>query len=174
MAAPGMDNVGMTDPAHASTADYAAVVPLPVGAAGLRMQGETLVGLDFLPPGTPVRAAREPSARRVAAALQAYLADPRRGFDLPLGLAGTPFRLKVWRLLQGIPPGHTRTYGEIARALGSSPRAVGQAVGDNPIPIIIPCHRVIAADGGLGGFNHSRTGYSLDIKRWLLGHEGVL
>lgn len=174
MAAPGMDNADMTDPAPAATSDYAAVVPLPVGAAGIRMRGETLVGLDFLPPGTPARAAREPSARRVSEAIQVYLADPRRGFDLPLDLAGTPFRMRVWRQLRDIPPGQTRTYGQIAHALGSSPRAVGQAVGDNPIPIIVPCHRVIAADGGLGGFNHSRTGYSLDIKRWLLGHEGVL
>jgi methylated-DNA-[protein]-cysteine S-methyltransferase len=87
---------------------------------------------------------------------------------------GTPFRQRVWQLLSRIPPGQTRTYGDVARELGSSARAVGQAVGDNPIPIVIPCHRVIAADGSLGGFNHSRSGYSLDIKRWLLFHEGVL
>jgi methylated-DNA-[protein]-cysteine S-methyltransferase len=62
----------------------------------------------------------------------------------------------------------------VARELGSAPRAVGQAVGDNPLPIVIPCHRVVAADGSLGGFMHSRTGYSQDIKRWLLTHERVL
>lgn len=163
----------MTVPIPASAADYAVILPLPMGAVGLRLRGEALTGLEFLPPGTPAMAPRDAAARRVARALEAYLADPRHRFDLPLSLDGTPFRLWVWRLLQAIPPGQTRAYGDLARELGSSARAVGQAVGDNPLPIVIPCHRVIAADGGLGGFNHSRSGYSLDIKRWLLGHEGV-
>ena len=70
-----------------------------------------------------------------------------------------------------IPCGHVLTYGEIAAQLGSSPRAVGQACGNNPIPIVIPCHRVVAKSG-MGGFMHHNGGFALDIKRWLLAHEG--
>lgn len=140
---------------------------------GVRMAGERLEGLEFLPPDTPLRDASG-SAARVAAELEAYYANPNHVFDLPLHPAGTPFRQRVWQAIAAIPPGRTRGYGDLARELGSSPRAVGQAVGDNPLPIAIPCHRVIARDGGLGGFNHCRAGFALDVKRWLLSHEGVL
>lgn len=152
---------------------YAAVLAAPFGVLGLLVDGDAVTGIHFLPTDTPVRPPRGGLARRLADQLRAYLADPARGFDLTLAPGGTDFRQRVWRILATIPCGQTRTYGDIARELGSSPRAVGQAVGDNPLPILIPCHRVVASDGGLGGFNHSRTGYSLDIKRWLLGHEGV-
>jgi methylated-DNA-[protein]-cysteine S-methyltransferase len=71
-----------------------------------------------------------------------------------------------------IPAGTTHTYGDLARALASSPRAVGQAVGDNPIPIVIPCHRILAVHG-LGGYMHGTEGFPLEVKRWLLHHEGI-
>jgi methylated-DNA-[protein]-cysteine S-methyltransferase len=109
--------------------------------------------------------------QRVANELNAYFAHAGHRFELPFAPRGTPFRLRVWTALLDIPVGQTLTYGELARRVGSAPRAVGQAVGDNPIPIVIPCHRVVAADGGLGGFMHSRIGFSQDIKRWLLRHE---
>lgn len=102
--------------------------------------------------------------------IEAYLDDPRSRFDLPLALEGTPFRRRVWGAIRAIGPGCTRTYGQIAADLGSAPRAVGQACGDNPLPLVIPCHRVVAADG-LGGFAHSGAGFHRTVKRWLLDHE---
>ncbi len=157
-----------------TTAPFTATIAAPFGALGIRIAEDTLLGLEFLPPGTPLAASSLPLIKQVMAELDAYYADPDHRFTLPLAPVGTDFRRKVWHALSNIPAGQTRTYGEVARELGSGPRAVGQAVGDNPIPIVIPCHRVIAADGGLGGFMHSRTGYSQDIKRWLLRHEHVL
>lgn len=153
---------------------FAAVLAAPFGNLGVCITDDMLSGLAFLPPGARPRAAAQPLVARLATQLEAYFDDPRHGFDLPLAPVGTPFRHRVWAALQRIPLGQTCSYGAIARRLNSAPRAVGQAIADNPLPIIIPCHRVIAADGGLGGFNHSRTGYSQDIKRWLLKHEGVL
>jgi len=154
--------------------NYDAILPAPFGALGVRINGETLIGLEFLPPGTPLQDTNQPFIKQIADQLAAFYADPEYRFTLPMAPNGSAFRHKVWQALANIPAGSTRTYGEVARQLGSGPRAVGQAVGDNPIPIIIPCHRVIAADGSLGGFMHSRTGYSQDIKRWLLRHEHVL
>jgi methylated-DNA-[protein]-cysteine S-methyltransferase len=156
------------------TAQFAAILSAPFGALAVRIGGDALIGLDFLPPGTAPLGSSLPLVKRVKAELDAYYADCGHRFSLPLAPVGTDFRRKVWQALLDIPAGKTRTYGEIANQLGSAPRAVGQAVGDNPIPILIPCHRVIAADGSLGGFMHSRTGYSQDIKRWLLRHEHVL
>ena len=91
--------------------------------------------------------------------------------DLPLDLRGTPFQLRVWQELRQIPRGRAISYKELARRAGSprASRAVGQANGRNPVPIIVPCHRVIAADGSLGGYSSG-----LDRKRWLLRHEGAM
>lgn len=100
--------------------------------------------------------------------LEEYFEGKRKDFDLPLDLHGTPFQLRVWSALREIPYGKTVNYGEIARGLGSSARAVGNANGKNPVPIIIPCHRVIGADGSLTGF-----GGGLEKKRYLLQLEGV-
>ena len=104
--------------------------------------------------------------------LREYFSGTRQRFDLPLDLYGTDFQLQVWRELLDIPYGATSTYGGIARSLGRTPgaaRAVGAAVGANPVPIIVPCHRVIGADGSLVGF-----GGGLDVKVALLRLEGVL
>jgi methylated-DNA-[protein]-cysteine S-methyltransferase len=89
---------------------------------------------------------------------------------LPLLIEGTAFQQQLWDALCEIPRGKTLTYGELARRLGVDARAVGQACGDNRLPIVIPCHRVIAADG-IGGFAHATGGYLLEAKRWLLAHE---
>ena len=103
--------------------------------------------------------------------LAEYFARTRTTFDLPLDPPGTPFELRVWEELRAIPFGATRSYSEIARRLGDVrlTRAVGAANGKNPIPIIVPCHRVVGARGELTGF-----GGGLDRKRWLLEHEGAL
>jgi len=102
--------------------------------------------------------------------LAEYFAGERREFDLTLAPEGTPFERSVWTELAKIPFGETRTYGEIARALGrpDAARAVGRANGANPIPIVVPCHRVIGADGSLTGF-----GGGLDVKARLLELEGL-
>ncbi|MBW3665704.1 MAG: methylated-DNA--[protein]-cysteine S-methyltransferase [Actinobacteria bacterium] len=102
------------------------------------------------------------------AQLDAYAAGARRNFDVPLDLRGTEFQLTVWRQLTEIPYGHTSTYGDVARDIGRprAVRAVGGAIGRNPVPIIVPCHRVIGSDGSLTGF-----GGGLDLKRSLLDHE---
>ncbi|HEY8496776.1 MAG TPA: methylated-DNA--[protein]-cysteine S-methyltransferase [Limnochordales bacterium] len=108
--------------------------------------------------------------RQAAAQLKEYFAGHRREFDFPLDLEGTPFQLAVWRCLCSIPFGETRSYAWVARTIGrpTAFRAVGQAIGSNPIPIVVPCHRVIASDGSFGGY----TG-GLDIKRFLLRLEGA-
>jgi methylated-DNA-[protein]-cysteine S-methyltransferase len=96
----------------------------------------------------------------------AYFAGTRKDFDLPLAATGTPFQRRVWTALQQIPFGTTRSYGDLARELRSSPRAIGRANATNPICLIVPCHRVIGADGSLTGF-----AFGEDIKRRLLEHE---
>lgn len=151
---------------------FDAVLPAPFGALGVTLAGDALAGLDFLPPGTALRPCGSVAVRHVAHELEAYYADPRHVWKLTLAPSGTPFRLRVWQALMEIPAGRTRTYGEIAAEVGSSPRAVGQAVGDNPIPIVIPCHRVLSAHG-LGGFMHGTEGFPLEVKKWLLHHEGI-
>src|SRR5699024_5695398 len=103
--------------------------------------------------------------------LLAYLAGERRDFDLPLAPQGTPFQRKVWSALADIPYGQTITYGELARRVGcpKGSRAVGQANHRNPLPILLPCHRVVGANGTLTGY-----GGGLELKEWLLRLEGIL
>ena len=131
---------------------------------------ERVVGIRYLPLSSPGIAARNALAERAARQLEAYRADPDARFDLPLLVEGTPFQLRLWEALRAIPRGKSLTYGELARRLGAEARAVGQACGDNRLPIVIPCHRVVAADG-IGGFAHATGGYLLEAKRWLLAHE---
>lgn len=116
-------------------------------------------------------AAQDAVAAAVCAALAAYLRDPAFPLDaLPLGLTGTPFQQRVWQAISAIPPGHTLSYSELAWQVGSGPRAVANACGANPVPLVIPCHRVVARHG-LGGFMRGRAKEALAIKQWLLGHE---
>lgn len=103
--------------------------------------------------------------------LELYFAGRLKRFDLPLAARGTDFQKKVWTMMCEIPFGGTATYGGMAMALGSGPRAVGMACGRNPIPIIVPCHRVLASGGKEGGFSGGR---GLPTKRQLLALEGVV
>ncbi|MBT5753173.1 MAG: methylated-DNA--[protein]-cysteine S-methyltransferase, partial [Rhodospirillaceae bacterium] len=100
--------------------------------------------------------------------LQDYFAGKRQSFDLPLNPTGTAFQKKVWENLSAIPYGETRRYGDVARAIKSAPRAVGMGCGQNPLPILIPCHRVVASDGTLGGYS---GGEGLETKAGLLDLE---
>ena len=151
-------------------ADYAAVMPMPCAAAGIRVLGDAISDICFLPLGTAARPPATPIAAQACEQIAAYLDDPARTIDLPLALAGSAFQRRVWDAICRIPSGMTRTYGELATELGSTARAVGQACGDNRLPLAIPCHRVVAARG-LGGFAHRTDSATLNVKRWLLAHE---
>jgi len=150
--------------------DYDAILAAPMCHLGACFTGEALTRLDFLPPDTPATSRVDARARRLARELDAYWHDPAHAFDLLFVPQGTPFQLRAWHALMKIPAGHPTTYGALAQQLGTAARAVGQACGSNPLPILIPCHRVVAA-GGLGGFMHAASGAPLDVKTWLLAHE---
>jgi methylated-DNA-[protein]-cysteine S-methyltransferase len=152
---------------------YAAVIEFPKMRVGIRIEGEMLTGIRYLPPETPLVAPESALAERAARQIERYREDPDASFDLPLSARGTQFQQDVWRQICDIPRGRTRTYGELARRISAEARAVGQACGDNPFPIVVPCHRVVAADG-LGGFSHHVDGYLMETKKWLLKHEGNL
>jgi methylated-DNA-[protein]-cysteine S-methyltransferase len=155
---------------------FQACVRTPFATLGITTTATHVSGIRFLSPSVPAKApSRDSLAYLACIQLQAYLEDPSRAFDLPLALSGTHHRLQVWEAMQRIACGRTRTYGELAREIGSSARAVGGACGANPIPVVVPCHRVVAANRSLGGFMGSREeGFELGIKRWLLGHEGAI
>ncbi|MBI4938249.1 MAG: methylated-DNA--[protein]-cysteine S-methyltransferase [Nitrosomonadales bacterium] len=152
---------------------YQARLVVPFGVLGIRCEADALTGIEFLAPGTAPQAPASALAQVVCEQLAAYFADPDDQFDLPLRLGGTAHQNNVWRPMRAIPRGQVRQYGELARELGSSPRAVGQACGNNPVPVVIPCHRVVSKSG-MGGFNHHSGGYALDVKRWLLAHEAAI
>ena len=149
--------------------DYFTRYDSPMGPLYLRSDGTSLTGLSPAPAGT----LREDLSlfREVRDWLDAYFRggrpDPR---DLPLAPPGTDFQKAVWAELLRVPYGESRTYGDIATALGipRGAQAIGQAVGRNPIAIIIPCHRILGAGGKLTGF-----AWGLEKKKWLLRHEGV-
>jgi len=155
----------------AATELYCAVAKAPFAQIGFCTDGERIVRIDYLPTDAVCVAPANALAREACAQLRTYLRDSRHVFDLPYAAQGTPFQQRVWRAIAAIPSANTRTYGELARMLGSAPRAVGGACGSNPVPLVIPCHRVVAAGGRLGGFMHSHSSFPLNIKRWLLQHE---
>jgi methylated-DNA-[protein]-cysteine S-methyltransferase len=148
-----------------------AVVDSPIGPLGLVAAGTALRAVLF--DGRRIRVRdRSPVLAEAARQLDAYFAGELLAFDLPLELHGTDFQRRCWHALASIPYGQTVSYGEQARRLGlgnDAARAVGAANGRNPLPIILPCHRVVGADGSLTGF-----GGGLDVKRFLLEHEGAL
>jgi methylated-DNA-[protein]-cysteine S-methyltransferase len=145
-------------------------VDFPRMKVAVATRDDRLFEIRYLPLSAPSIDAKNPLAAKAARQLEAYLADPDAKFDLPLVIEGTPFQRRLWEALCEIPRGRTRTYGDLARELDGDARAVGQACGDNRLPVVIPCHRVVAADG-IGGFAHSTGGYLLEAKRWLLAHE---
>ena len=137
---------------------------------GLRTEGAMLTEIVYLPRSAGPLAPSNALAERACAQIERYVADPDYRFDLPLKIGGTEFQRSVWQQIASIPRGRTRTYGELAQRLKSAPRAVGQACGNNRFPLVIPCHRVVAAHG-LGGFAHHSAGFLLEVKRSLLLHE---
>ena len=137
----------------------------PLGEVTISEDGGAIVALDW---GRGRDQEATPLLREACDQLQDYFDGKRMSFNLPLAPEGSDFQKRVWAALCAIPPGETRSYADIARTIGSAPRAVGGANGANPIPLIIPCHRVIAADGSLGGYS---GGDGPATKRYLLDHE---
>jgi methylated-DNA-[protein]-cysteine S-methyltransferase len=151
---------------------YHARYPTPFAVLGIRTAGETLSGIDYLPRGAATLDPISRFAERVCRQLERYLEDPAYEFDLPFDYRGSEFQCRVWRAIRSIPSGRTLTYLDVARRLGTAPRPVGGACSANRIPLVIPCHRVVCS-GGIGGFMHARRGPGIEIKRWLLRHEGA-
>ena len=151
-----------------------AVLATPIGPLTVAGREGALVRIDFpIRPPDPRALGWRHSEAELAEPLRqlaGYFAGERQSFDLDLAPQGTPFQLSVWRALQAIPFGEAVSYADIAARLGkpAAVRAVGAANGRNPIPIVVPCHRVIGKDGSLTGF-----GGGLPAKQWLLDHEGV-
>ncbi|MBU6459912.1 MAG: methylated-DNA--[protein]-cysteine S-methyltransferase [Proteobacteria bacterium] len=143
----------------------------PFGALGIVARHDVLYRVEFLQEGD-----YSPPASRIASAvffeLDAYFSNSSHVFSVPMSASGTFFQRRVWELMRQIPAGCVRTYGDVATELTSGPRAVGGACGSNPISILIPCHRIVSKTG-LGGFNHTRAGVYMTVKKWLLDHEGV-
>ena len=148
---------------------FDAVVAAPFGSVGIRVGDDFVLALELLDTPGLQRFAEQPFLRHVVAQVMQYFSDPRYVFDLPIALAGTPFQKLVWRTVAEIPPGQTMTYSALAQSVGSGPRAVANACGANRLPLLIPCHRVVAKDG-IGGFMQGADN-GLAIKAWLLGHE---
>jgi len=146
------------------------VLAFPKMKVAVATRDEHVVEIRYLPLTSKDVPPRNALAENAARQIERYRADPDAPFDLPLRIEGTPFQRRLWGALCMIPRGKTRTYGALAREIGGEARAVGQACGDNRLPIVIPCHRVVAANG-LGGFAHSTGGFLLEAKRWLLLHE---
>ena len=149
-------------------AEFVRRVETPIGALRLISDGEALCAVEFGEGGLRMDAA--PVLLQAERELAEYFAGRRRAFSVPLCMRGTPFQMEVWRALACIPYGETLSYGELAARIGrpKASRAVGMANHNNPLPIFVPCHRVVGADGRL-------TGYAggLEIKKFLLELEGI-
>jgi len=139
----------------------------PIGPLTISEEDGRIVSLDW---GWPPDSVDTPLLLAARDQLEEYFAGTRTDFALPLDPAGTAFQRRVWRELAAIPYGETRSYGQLAARLGTAPRPLGGACGRNPLPILIPCHRVLAGDGRLGGYSGID---GIDTKIFLLRLEGV-
>ncbi len=151
---------------------YAAIIKTPIGIYGIAIEAGRVCAVRRLQSARSTGAAANAQAREAMRQMEHYFQDAKFHFDLPLQMGGTEFQRSVWKELQRLQPGMVKTYGEIASILNSSPRAVGNACRANPIPVIVPCHRVVSAQG-IGGYAGAVDGRLLEQKRWLLEHEGV-
>ncbi len=144
----------------------------PVGVLAIHFSGSAVCELRFIDRPLARCAPETAFMRQFKAQLQAYFSSADSIFTIPLLLRGSAFQQRVWTALQQIPAGEVRTYGQLAKQLHSSARAVGNACRHNPAPIVVPCHRVVSAQG-LGGFCGRTDGPEVRRKHWLLKHEGI-
>ena len=151
---------------------YQATVSTPVGKIGVRTSDNYLLGIDYLADNNLIIKPRTIVSKDTVEQVFCYFADPEFSFEIPVSLNVTSFQKRVLQALQKIPVGTIQSYAELAQKLGTKPRLVGNACSKNPIPIIIPCHRIIASID-IGGYRGAIKGHLLEIKRWLLQHEGV-
>lgn len=152
---------------------YQAKHRTPFAVLGLRTDGRALTRLTYLPHDEDEAAPADAIAARAVRELERYLADPEFRFTVPRAPGGTPFQQRVWDAICAIPPGQSRTYGEVARMVRSAPRAVGQACGANRIALIIPCHRVVGAMGALGGFMGAAGPGGADTRAAAISQQGL-
>ena len=148
-----------------------AVIAAPFGVLTVHANEAGVAMIELAPDATEMVVATTPLLEEACRQFHAYFEDPRWSFSLPLLVQGTAYSRRVWRALVDIPNGTVKSYGQLARELGSGARAVAGACRGNQFPIVIPCHRVVAANN-LGGYCGELSGPFLGIKRWLLRHEG--
>ncbi len=149
--------------------NYDAVILAPFGAVGICTQDDFLTGITLLPATQAEKPPSDSFTQYVANLIGQYFHNPQTLLDVPFAVKGTAFQRRVWQAIAAIPCGQTLAYGELAKKVGSGPRAVANVCGANQIPLFIPCHRVVAKNG-LGGFMQG-TENGLKIKKWLLDHE---
>ena len=171
-APPGRRRVRQRALASSMPESFDARLPTPFAVLGIRTAGEMLTGIEYLPRGVATLAPTNKLAAKACRQIERYLDDPEFRFDLPFEFIGTAFQQRVWQVIYSIPCSNTLTYLDIARQLKSAPRPVGGACGANRIPLVIPCHRVVASHG-IGGFMNARGGAPIAIKQWLLRHESA-
>ncbi len=147
-----------------------AIINAPFGQLRLSADHDFLTGIEFLLERVALKNTNSPILKETQTQLASYFRNSHHVFDLPIELQGTVFQQAVWQALCDIPAGAPLTYGQLAKKLNTSSRAIGGACGANPIPIIVPCHRVVSANG-IGGFMKTRYLGPLNIKSWLLAHE---
>ncbi len=149
---------------------FDAIVAAPFGAVGIFAQNEQ-VSIEFLTEKHTPKPAENKTVQKIAKQIEAYFDDAKYDFNLPIAQHGTAYQQRVWQAISAIPRGRVLTYGDIAAQIGSGARAVANACGANNLPLVVPCHRVVAK-GGIGGFMQGNKD-GLKIKKWLLKHEGV-
>ena len=148
---------------------FNAIVQTPFGAVGVMVQG-VQVSIVLLPTKQDAKITEHKTAIKVVKQIELYFANAHNDFNLPLVIKGTAFQRRVWQVISAIPCGQVLTYSQIASQIGSGARAVANACGANQLPLVIPCHRVVAKNG-LGGFMQGNV-HGAKIKTWLLKHEG--
>ena len=148
---------------------YEVLIPAPFGAVGIRTRDGLVHEIALIPSELADQASASAQKNEAVKQIQSYLNNPKTKPNFKCLALGTPYQQRVWQAISQIPCGETRTYAELAQQIGSGPRAVANACGANPLPLLVPCHRVVAKNG-LGGFMQGFEG-GLEIKKWLLAHE---
>ena len=149
--------------------NYDAIIPAPFGAVGICAEDDFLIRLELLSNPEAEKHSSSVFVQNIANQLNQYFRNPRTALSVPFAVKGTAFQKRVWQAIAAIPCGQTLTYGELAAKVGSGPRAVANVCGANQVPLLIPCHRVVAKNG-LGGFMQGKEN-GLAVKKWLLDHE---